>query len=578
MTMRIQYVIRFHVGGRPPVRTSPARSASGWRPRPRTGRRTAGSTYQKMPTTRAADTTTCATLRSRGSRQPRPAEAGTAVVAAGSATLAAASAASMPCLLGGGHAASAVSTSSMPWQWTASSVPPANDLWEADRSVVGVSRRSTGGFSLVRARWPVRLRRRRSRRPCSAVAVRSPASDGDRGALGRRRHHRRLVRLPRERAAGRALRPGAAGRRATTCASSSASGRASSCSRRWRTGSSSSCPSTPGTALQFLSLGESRADLGRRGHDDGARRRARRARAGGPRRRRRRRTPTPSSSPARLADRYELDAISDLATGRGRPHLRRPARVPRPPVLPRGASTPCTGSTFARFVPLDVGGPADPPGARRGATSTWRCCSRPTRASPPTTSSCSPTTGPAAGRERHPGRPPSGGRPVGRRAGRRRRRRVGAPDDGRPAARSTREVGGGRRDADGGGRLAGDGGPGMRRGRPSTAPHETRPEGAPDEVPPTEARARARDRPGRPAAAAPEPRPGAEARRRRPTGAPPPLPRSSGDHRQDLAGRAGRLHRLGARRCSSSSEARRATDRADAAVLRRIAEAAHGAG
>ncbi len=109
-----------------------------------------------------------------------------------------------------------------------------------------------------------------------------------------------------------------------------------------------------------------------------------------------------------------------------------------------------------------------------------------------------------------------------------------------------------------------------------TAPHETRPEGTPDEVPPTGARSpRPETGPGRPAVAASETSTGRRGRRRRPTGAPPPLPRSLGATGKfwlaALAVFTGWVLVL-----LVSSEARRVTDRADAAVLRRVAEVRTG--
>ena len=109
-----------------------------------------------------------------------------------------------------------------------------------------------------------------------------------------------------------------------------------------------------------------------------------------------------------------------------------------------------------------------------------------------------------------------------------------------------------------------------------TAPHETRPEGAPDQVPPTETLGAAPAAgPGTPAAAAPWSSTGLRGRRRRPTGAPPPLPRSLGATGKFwlavLAVFTGWVLVL-----LVSSGARRVTDRADAAVLRRIAEVRTG--
>ena len=103
-----------------------------------------------------------------------------------------------------------------------------------------------------------------------------------------------------------------------------------------------------------------------------------------------------------------------------------------------------------------------------------------------------------------------------------------------------------------------------------TAPHETRAGGAPDEV-----GARAGERSRRPprqlGPAAPQPSTGLRGRRRRPTGAPPPLPRSLGTTGKFwlavLAVFTGWVLVL-----LVSPTARRVTDQADAAVLRRVAE------
>jgi tRNA A-37 threonylcarbamoyl transferase component Bud32 len=105
-----------------------------------------------------------------------------------------------------------------------------------------------------------------------------------------------------------------------------------------------------------------------------------------------------------------------------------------------------------------------------------------------------------------------------------------------------------------------------------TAPHETRAGGAPDQVPAPETAERTPDaRPGSSVTAAPQPSTGLRGRRRRPTGAPPPLPRSLGTTGKiwlaALAVLTGWVLVL-----LVSPTARRVTDQADAAVLRRVAE------
>ena len=105
-----------------------------------------------------------------------------------------------------------------------------------------------------------------------------------------------------------------------------------------------------------------------------------------------------------------------------------------------------------------------------------------------------------------------------------------------------------------------------------TAPHETRAGGAPDEARAPETGERTPDaRPGSSVTAAPQPSTGLRGRRRRPTGAPPPLPRSLGTTGKiwlaALAVLTGWVLVL-----LVSPTARRVTDQADAAVLRRVAE------
>jgi tRNA A-37 threonylcarbamoyl transferase component Bud32 len=109
-----------------------------------------------------------------------------------------------------------------------------------------------------------------------------------------------------------------------------------------------------------------------------------------------------------------------------------------------------------------------------------------------------------------------------------------------------------------------------------TASHETRAGGVPDEVRAPETTGPTPDaRPGGSVAAAPQRSTGLRGRRRRPTGAPPPLPRSLGTTGKiwlaALAVFTGWVLVL-----LISPTARRATDQADAAVLRRVADVRTG--
>jgi len=109
-----------------------------------------------------------------------------------------------------------------------------------------------------------------------------------------------------------------------------------------------------------------------------------------------------------------------------------------------------------------------------------------------------------------------------------------------------------------------------------TAPHEMRPGGVPDQVPAPETGSPSPDAGrGSSVAAAPQRSTGLRGRRRRPTGAPPPLPRSLGTTGKIwlavLAVFTGWVLVL-----LVSPTARRATDQADAAVLRRVADVRTG--
>ena len=214
----------------------------------------------------------------------------------------------------------------------------------------------------------------------------------------RRRDHRRVVRLRRERAAGRDLRPGAAGRRYEV-EFEIASGPASSCSPRWP-GLVELVPEYAGSALQFGQHGH--PPLRRTSRPPTALDGALDEPAGGAR-------PRPAQDAnavvvTRWPIRYALDEISDLRSVASR-HDASAARrsAPTAPAAWGGSATP-TGWSSPTSCPLDVGGPARRTRPWPAGTSTWRCCSRPT----PGTAHRRPGRAgrrprPAAGRERHAG-------------------------------------------------------------------------------------------------------------------------------------------------------------------------------
>ena len=246
---------------------------------------------------------------------------------------------------------------------TASSVPTANDLWEADRSVVGVSRRVRG--VLARAS-PVVSRPRRGGRGSrgSAVAVRSrrPTVTAARSETTPSRSRRSTS--PRASSSQRSTAR-RCGPPATRCGSRSAS------AARVRAARSGARAGRARARLRGLCVAvrhprRQPADRGRRRHDDGARTGTEQGRGWRPWSRRRRRTPTPWPSPARWPT--GTTSTPSATSGRSRPTSRSGARPGAPTA--RSASrawTPCTGWSCApRFVPLDVGGPLTHQALARG--------------------------------------------------------------------------------------------------------------------------------------------------------------------------------------------------------------------
>src|SRR5262245_23514574 len=364
---------------------------------------------------------------------------------------------------------------------------------------------------------------------------------------GRRPDHGGLVRLPRERAAGPDLRPGAGSRRL-----------------RRRPGLGRRAPRA-GRAGPGAGPGGVRARVRRHGHAVPLTRRP----PPDQRRGRHVRGPSaPAAGPAaggagavpgpgrqrggghrRRGRALRARHGQRPAGGGAEPHLRRTARLPGAAVLPRRAAL----DLRARLRPLHGprrGRAPHPPGARRRAHRRRPAVHHrpPHRGRGPGDADRRPRA--AAGGERHAAGADRGGGALGRRLRGHRRRGVGRPHLRRPPGHE---------------RAAGSGRAGRRRGRPLarrsgagvTAPGELgdlTPDVAATALESSEARGRLR----------------AGRRRRRPTGAAPPLPRS--------LGRTGKrwavalvVAVLAIGLLLVSADARRLVDQADAAVLRALA-------
>ncbi len=109
------------------------------------------------------------------------------------------------------------------------------------------------------------------------------------------------------------------------------------------------------------------------------------------------------------AEKYGLKSLADLAKHNGKLVIGAAPEVKKRQVGAVGLKD-VYGVEFKEFKSLDSSGPLVKGALKKGATSTWRTCSPPTRTSSPTTGSSSPTPEPRP----RPARRPADRRPQGR--------------------------------------------------------------------------------------------------------------------------------------------------------------------